>query len=190
MGRVNGIRLGREEFEFSSFFAENPMLVDKLLRTEWDVEIDDSLRHDALPETIVNALKNYSFGEESEGKRLLLESLPEMKRAAFLAYHASNFPWTFYKGSRRIRVQRWINKRSPDYDALFLEICNPYKQMPVFRGTPIFYVEGINGTPGEFKSKCVDKRNDSIAKFHNLRNALKTHIYWGGATVCPKYELR
>lgn len=150
----------------------------------WDVEFaKDYVLGAASPFVISNTLENYAASEE--GTHNLAQFLTDAKKAKLLLAHGGSVPWTFFEDKKPVMsVQEWVNRNSKrQYDVLFIQACNPFKQMPIFQGTPVLYLEGIAGNSFTSESKVLTASNRIRAIVHNIRNACKKHSYWGGEEV-------
>jgi len=160
--------------------------LEKLLKDiSWDIEITDDYSNQQTDREaqflLCNMLGMYNF--DDEGKQNL-QTLKNIEKAKILFAHAGQIPWSIFEnGSYLMSMQEWIDDNSSRYKALIIEACNPFKQMPIFRGKPILYVEGIGGTPGLYEPKIISNPNKILALFHNIKNAMQKHEYWGGEVV-------
>ena len=160
--------------------------LEKLLKDiSWDIEITDDYGNEQTDREaqslLYNMLGMYNFNDDG---RKNLRSLKNIEKVKLLIAHAGGIPWSIFEnGLNLMPMQQWIDDNSSRYQALVLDCCNTFKQMPTFRETPILYLEGICGTPGLYKHKKISKPNKLLALYHNIINACKKHEYWGGEVV-------
>ena len=160
-------------------------LESSLRNIAWDIDMTDDYSrrqtNEQAQSQLTNALGVYAMTDKGIQNLSKLKDTTEVKA---LFAHAGGIPWSISEnGSYIMSMQQWIDRNNSTYDTLFIEACNTSKQMPIFRGTPMLYIEGIAGTPGLHEPKIIDRSNRIRAWFHNLKNTCRTHQYWGGEIV-------